>query len=240
MVDRIWCKRRRLVGAVGASGVILASPTFAQTPGVPPIPAKPATETNDRTIPATEDLMREHGVAERIFLIYEAAIRRVGQGEDIESTIFTQAGEIMRVFIHGYHEKSEEEQIFPHFKKAGRMIELVDTLTAQHAEGRKLTDSFLHLAAVANTEEKRKAMLDAMKASIALYRPHLAREDTDLFPTLRSLVPPHEFDDISEALEKAEKEKFGADGFEKMAQKVEAIEKRIGINDLAEAARPKN
>lgn len=249
MVDTIRWNRRRLIGAFGVSGLVLASPAVAQVPVAPPatpatppaVPApKAATKTDDQAIPATEDLMREHGIAQRILLLYEAGIRRVGQGEDIEPTVFTQAGEIMRDFVHGYHEKSEEEQIFPRFKKAGRMIELVDTLAAQHAEGRKLTDSLLQLAATANTEEKRKAMLDTMKASIALYRPHMAREDTDLFPTLRSLMPPKEFDAISEALEKAEKEKFGADGFEKVAKKVEALEKRIGVYDLSVAAKPKD
>ncbi len=244
MADRIDWKRRRLVGALGASGLILTSPAFAQTPAqppsTPPIAPKSSTKSDDQGVPATEDLMREHGIAQRLFLIYEAGIRRVGAGEDIEPAIFTAAGEIMRDFIHGYHEKSEEEQIFPRFKKAGRMVELVDTLIAQHAEGRRLTDSFLQVAAAANTQDKRKTMIDTMKATVALYRPHLAREDTDIFPTVRSLVTPKEFDEISEVLEKAEKDKFGADGFEKIAKKVEAIEKRIGMHDLSQAAKPKD
>ncbi|HZP99833.1 MAG TPA: hemerythrin domain-containing protein [Reyranella sp.] len=235
-VEFIDFKRRRLVGALSASGLVLASPAFAQLPAAP----KKATTTDEEAIPATEDLMREHGVAERILLIYEAGIRRIGDGEDIEPAIFTQTGEIMRDFIHGYHEKSEEDQIFPRFKKAGRMVDLVDTLIAQHAEGRKLTDKFLQVAATPNTEDKRKTMIDTMKATITLYRPHLAREDTDLFPTVRSLVTPKEFDEISEAMEKAERDKFGADGFEKTVKKVAAIEKRIGMNDLSQAAKPKN
>ena len=245
MMNRMDWKRRRLIGALGVSGLVLSTPAWAQAPAAPapsapPIAPKPSTKSSEQVIPATEDLMREHGIAQRLFLIYEAGIRRVGAGEDIEPAIFTAAGEIMRDFIHGYHEKSEEEQIFPRFKKAGRMVELVDTLIAQHAEGRKLTDEFLQVAAAPNTEEKRKKLIDSMKATIALYRPHIAREDTDIFPTVRSLVPPKEFDEISEALEKAEKDKFGADGFEKIAKKVEAIEKRIGMHDLAEAAKPKN
>jgi hemerythrin-like domain-containing protein len=67
-----------------------------------------------------------------------------------------------------------------------------------------------------------------------MYRPHAAREDTDVFPTLRSLVTPNEFEQIGEALEKSETEKFGADGFEKVVKKVEALEKRLGINDLSQ------
>ena len=43
----------------------------------------------------------------------------------LEHAIFTQAAEAMRDFVHAYHEKQEEEQIFPRFKKAGRMVDLV-------------------------------------------------------------------------------------------------------------------
>jgi hemerythrin-like domain-containing protein len=231
MGEIIDFRRRCLIGAVGATGLILAAPSFAQAPVAP---KKAATSADDQPVPATEDLMREHGVAARILLIYEAGIRRIGQGEDIEPAILAQAAEVMRDFVHDYHEKSEEDFIFPRFKKAGRMVELVDTLLAQHAAGRTLTERLLQAAPNANTEEKRKGMLETMQAMITLYRPHMAREDTDVFPTLRSLVTPKEFDEISEALEKAEKAKFGGDGFEKTAKKVEAIEKRFGTNDISQ------
>ena len=47
-------------------------------------------------------------------------------------------------------------------------------------------------------------MIDAMQASIVLYRPHVARELTDVLPTLRTLVTPNEFDELSAALDKDE------------------------------------
>ena len=55
----------------------------------------------------------------------------------------------------------------------------------------------------------------------------------DVFPTLRSLVTPNEFEQIGETLEKSETEKFGADGFEKVVKKIEALEKRLGIDDIS-------
>jgi hemerythrin-like domain-containing protein len=235
MAHLIDSNRRRLIGVLGAGGLLVSSPSFAQLPVTPQkVTPKKATNADDQPVPATEDLMREHGVVERILLIYEAGMRRLGQGEDIDLAILAQAGEIMRDFVHDYHEKSEEDFVFPRFKKAGRMVELVDTLLTQHAAGRKLTERFLELAPTANTEDKRKALIGTMQSTIALYRPHMARENTDLFPTLRSLVTPKEFDEISEALEKAEKAKFGGEGFEKTAKKVEAIEKRIGTNDISQ------
>ena len=124
--------------------------------------------------------MRDSGVLLRILAIYEAGGRRLGGGEDIEPTIFTQAAETMRDFVHGYHEKQEEEQVFPRFKKAGRMVEVIDVLQAQQVAGQKLTAHILELAPKSGTKNERQAMIDAMQASVVLYRPHVARELTDV------------------------------------------------------------
>jgi hemerythrin-like domain-containing protein len=221
-------RRRWLIGATGA--LLLATPASADHRRQ----ATPKTKATEGGITATERLMRDSGVLLRILSVYEAGGRRLGGGEDIESAIFTAAAETMRDFVHGYHEKQEEEQIFPRFKKAGRMVELVDVMLAQHAAGQKLTVRILELAPKSATKAERQAMIEAMQASSVLYRPHVARELTDLLPTLRTLVTPNEFDELSATLEKDESDKLGKEGFDKMAKKVEALEKRIGINDLSQ------
>ena len=65
-----------------------------------------------------------------------------------------------------------------------------------------------------------------------MYRPHAAREDTDLFPQLGKLVSTHEYDAMAEDFENEEHKKFGEDGFEKMAARVAQIEQSMGIHDL--------
>jgi hemerythrin-like domain-containing protein len=228
MAHVVYARRRWLMGAAGCS-LLAAAPGLAA-------PQSPTTKKSAESVPvtATEDLMREHGVVERLLLIYGTGVRRLGNGEDIDPAIFIQAAETMRDFVHDYHEKNEEEQVFPRFKTAGRMVELVNVLLAQHGACRKLTERVLDLAPKSGSKAERQQMIDAMHATITLYRPHAAREDTDVFPTLRSLVTPNEFEQIGEALEKRESEKFGADGFEKVVRKVEALEKRLGINDLSQ------
>jgi hemerythrin-like domain-containing protein len=209
---------------LGVAGLMVAVPVFAQT--------GKKVDSEKASIPATEDLMREHGVLERVLLIYEAGARRLEQGEDIESGIFTQSAEVMRDFVHGYHEKSEEEHVFPLFKKAGRMVDLVGTLQVQHDAGRRLTDKIIAAAPKIANSDARKGMIDAMRSTLTLYRPHMAREDTDVFPTVRTLMTSDEFDALGKTLDKDEDQKLGADGFAKYAKKVEAIEKRLGIHDL--------
>jgi len=46
------------------------------------------------------------------------------------------------------------------------------------------------------------------------------------------VVSKHEYDALGEDFEKKEHEKFGADGFDTMVDKVADIEKQIGIYDL--------
>lgn len=232
MSSRKDTRRRDLIGLAGFGSLVLTVPALAdwRRQAEPKKAAKAQAPVN-----APEDLMREHGVLDRILLIYEAGSRRLGHGEDIDPDIFAQAARTMLDFIHDYHEKSEEEEIFPHFKKAGQMVGLVDVLVAQHAAGRKLTEGIIKIAPAArNNSDQRKQMTDDMQAVITLYRPHMAREDTDIFPTLHSLLTPNEFEELGETLEKKESAKFGSDGFEKAVKVVAAIEKKLGTDDIGQ------
>jgi hypothetical protein len=179
-----------------------------------------------------EHLMRGHAILARVLLIYEGGMRRMGQGEDIDPAVFSQAGEITRGFIHDHQEKMEEELVFTRFKTGGRMVELVGVLANQHEAGRKLTERILAAAPQARNREPREAMGRDVQALIAMYRPHMAREATDLFPALRHLVTADEYADMADEMDKRERQAFGADGFEKTAKKVAEVEKVIGIEDI--------
>jgi len=214
--------RRALLHLGAASALVVAAPAFARD----------AKKKTDESISPPEDLMREHAILDRVLLIYESGLRRASQGEDIDPAVFVQSATIVRDFIHDYHEKSEEELVFPRFKKAGRMVELVNVLVTQHGAGRKLTERILAAAPQAGSRDPREAMGRDIQAFIAMYRPHAAREETDLFPTLRQLVTGEEYEEIADEMEKREKQAFGSDGFEKVAKKVAEVEKVIGIYDL--------
>jgi len=93
-----------------------------------------------------EDLMREHGVLRRVLLIYEEAISRMKGPKELPFEIISDSAGIIRRFVENYHEKLEEDEIFPRFKKAGKLNDLVKVLIVQHQEGRRLTDSILKLS----------------------------------------------------------------------------------------------
>jgi hemerythrin-like domain-containing protein len=198
-------------------------------------PAKDEKQKDDKDEQVTppEDLMREHGVLDRVLLIYEAGMRKFAVNEDFDPAVLTGSAEIVRDFIENYHEKSEEQHVFPRFRKAGKMLGLIDTLLTQHQAGRRVTAVILRCAPNSRKDgDDRRQLVSSMQAFIAMYRPHAAREDTDLFPKLRDLVSAHEYDAMAEIFEKQEHELFGEDGFEKMTARVAGLEQAIGIDDL--------
>jgi hemerythrin-like domain-containing protein len=216
---------------IKAGGIVIATTLIGSADS---LAAKEEKKENEVSPP--EDLMREHGVLKRILLVYGEALRRMDTNEDLPAEPIAESAKIIRDFVEDYHEKLEENFLFPRFKKANKLTELVDVLLQQHQGGRRLTDITMQLAtnqALKNSDDRRK-LADSMRQFIRMYNPHEAREDTVLFPAFRGIVSAHEFDSLGEDFEKKEDELFGDDGFEKMVDKVAKIEKKLGIYDLAQ------
>jgi hemerythrin-like domain-containing protein len=217
--------RREFLAGVAGTGLALVSSAAAQagpkqTGGVPP----------------TEDLMREHGVLRRILLVYEEAIRRLPSGEaaviDVIDVI-AGAANIVHRFVEGYHEKLEEEFVFPKLEKAGKLLELTQVLRIQHAAGRKVTDAIRE-----STKQKsasgaqRQALTGNLEAFIRMYAPHAAWEDTELFPVFRQLYSEAELARLGDRFEDQEHKLLGGGGFEGSLKDVGDLEKALGIHDL--------
>jgi hemerythrin-like domain-containing protein len=193
-------------------------------------------EDKEEEVSPAEDLMREHGVLKRVLLVYGEAIRRIEANQELPPEAIMDSAKIIRNFIEDYHEKLEEDFLFPRFKKAGKLVDLVEVLLQQHQGGRKLTDITMQFAtnqALKNADDRRK-LADSLRQFIRMYNPHEAREDTVLFPEFRKIVSGHEYDSLGEDFEKKEHELFGEDGFEKMVDKVGGIEKKLGIYELSQ------
>jgi hemerythrin-like domain-containing protein len=190
----------------------------------------------EEEVSPAEDLMREHGVLKRVLLVYGESVRRIDAGQDLPPDPVLDAAKLIRNFIEEYHEKLEEDYLFPRFRKANRLVDLVDVLLRQHQGGRGLTDVTIRYANVRSLREpgERKQLRDSMDQFVRMYSPHEAREDTVLFPAFRQIVSRNEYDALGEDFEKKEHELFGEDGFEKMVDRVANIEKALGIYDLAQ------
>jgi len=194
-------------------------------------------EKKDDDISPAEDLMREHGLLNRLLLIYDEHLRMLAAKRTFDGSVLASAADVIRHFVEEYHEKLEEDFLFPRFRKAGKLLNLVDTLQAQHKAGRELTAKIRELAGVAtlkyvSTDSEKLA--DALRAFLRMYRPHEAREDTVLFPAFRKIVSPHEYEALGDDFEKKEDELFGEDGFFKVVDQVAELEKKLGIYELAQ------
>ncbi len=177
-------------------------------------------------ISPTEDLMREHGLLNRVLLVYEECARRLDGGEDPK--VLPDAAKIIRDFIEGYHEQLEEQQLFPRLRKANKLTDLVGVLQAQHAAGRKITAQLL----AGPPDRSRTPQL--LRSFVRMYRPHEAREDTILFPAFRELLGEREYERLGDVFEDREHQLFGERGFEGKVDEVARIEQALGIFDLAQ------
>lgn len=187
-------------------------------------------EEPEEDVSTNEDLMREHGVLNRILLIYDEAIRRIQGNEKFDPAVIVKSAGIIKSFIEDYHEKLEEQHIFPRFEQAGKLVELTVNLRAQHAMGRRVTERIVATMKSGDTQTL-NAMLVAFNR---MYRPHESREDTVLFPALHSLVSKHEYDAMGEEFERIERKTFAGDGFDMAVDQVTELEKQFGIYDISQ------
>lgn len=232
--------RRTFLGRGAVLCGSLAVPTLvvgAQNPA-PKGPAEKDKEQarGDEGISPAEDLMREHGVLNRVLLIYDEHLRLLAAKQPFDGSVLAGAADIIRHFVEEYHEKLEEDFLFPRFRKANKLVGLVDTLLAQHKAGRDLTAQIRELAGVATLKyvSDSDKLAAALRAFLHMYRPHEAREDTVLFPAFRSIVSAHEYDALGDDFEKKEDELFGDEGFFRVVDQVATLEKKLGIYDLAQ------
>lgn len=193
-------------------------------------------KTDEIGVTPTEDLMREHGVLRRLMLIFDEFCKRLQGSAEFPPAPLTQATKIIRTFIQDYHEKDEEDYIFPRFDKAGKLVDLVKVLKEQHHAGRKVIAVIETQATPANLKNLpgREKIRGFLLSFNRMYRPHAAWEDTVLYPAFRSLISSKEFDALGDQFEDKEQKLFGKNGFEKIVAEVAGIEKQIGLYDLAQ------
>lgn len=208
-----------------AAALVLLPPSLSGRP-------QKKEEEGEEDISANEDLMREHGLLKRVLLTYDEIVRRIEAGQDFPPQAVMDGATIIRKFVEEYHEKMEEDYLFPRFRKAGKLVDLVETLNTQHQAGRRVTARVLAAAPALKTKEDRMRLAADLKAFNRMYQPHEAREDTVLFPALHKIVSPHEYDSLGEQFEKIERQTFGGDGFDIYLDKVSKLEKQLGIYDL--------
>lgn len=179
-----------------------------------------------------EDLMREHGLLNRIMMIYDHCRERLVNNEEFPFAAIHDSANIIRSFIEDYHEKLEEKYLFPRFVNANTLVDLVQTLYVQHHAGRMLTDQILNIGNAKNADDNLK-MINLLDTFNRMYRVHESREDTVLFPGMHKIMSRKEYHSLGGDFEEQERSLVGAGGFEGVLEKVNTIEKQLGIYDIS-------
>jgi hemerythrin-like domain-containing protein len=186
-------------------------------------------------VSAVEDLMREHGVLRRILLIYEECVRHLREKKGFPAGALLESVSLVRRFVEDYHERLEEDHLFPQFNKRNELVSLVRVLKEQHAAGRALMEVIdTNVDSTLAMSISSPRLVAACEAFIRMYRPHAAREDTVLFPALRKILSAKQLDELGDKFEAEENRRFGKEGFEKIVEQVAAIEKQLRIYDLGQ------
>jgi len=224
--------RRDFLRTVGVAGLGMAAASCAA------LKEREPAEKKGRAAPvpvtATEDLMREHGLIERLMIIYQECADRLSAGVDVPPGVLLNAGVVVDEFVQNYHEDLEEKHIFPLFEKAGRLTDLVAILRRQHQVGRVLSGRTIFYAGKGNLlqPETKAALVPICQGYTRMYREHLGREDTMVFSAVRDLVSPAEFIRMGDLFEDLETKTLGHEGYEREVGRVADIEKTLGLEDL--------
>ncbi len=192
---------------------------------------RPGDEDAEAVITPGEDLMREHGVLERVLVVWSESDAPLRRG-DVDVTAIRSSVELVQRFVEAYHERQEEDLVFPRLVQAGRERELVRTLREQHDAGRGITAEVWALLAGRPDESARVHAADRLAAYRRMYLAHASREDTIVFPILREITGTG-YAELGDQLEEREREIVGEGGFERAVAEVARIERALGLDALS-------
>jgi len=187
-------------------------------------------ETPEVEVSPGEDLMQEHGLIDRVLLVYDQCSSLLISRKSLDLDVVIKAADVIRRFGGGYHAKLEEEYIFPRLQERNLETPTVTTLVQQHQWATKITEAILGRARVASNLE----LFQLLQKFTTMYRPHTAREETIIFPAFRTIVSPEEYEALGELFEQKEKEQFGDNGFQELVDEVSELERVLGIYDLSD------
>ncbi len=180
---------------------------------------------------ATEILMDEHRVIERVIASLEQGAQRLSQDQAVPMEFFLKTAEFIKGFADGCHHKKEEQVLFPILVENGVPREggPVGGMLADHEEGRRLTRE-MRTAAERVQQGDVSAIPLVVKNALgyaALLRQHIMKENHILFPLADQVVPLAQQGHIAERFEHIEHEETGAGVHEKYLGMAEELERAM-------------
>jgi len=142
-------------------------------------------------------LMIEHRLIERMIALVEGALARIESAGEVDPALVDTAVDFIRTYADRTHHGKEEDILFRDLAERDLSAgdrRLMRELIAEHVHGRETT-----AALVAANDRYRKgdaaALADvaaALRALVAFYPQHIAKEDEVFFPAARGYLTDEE------------------------------------------------
>jgi len=234
-------RRHAIALAAGLTTTVL--PIWGSALAVAPYPGASKNEERkgDSYPSATEDLMAQHGVLLRILNVYADLAHRLQAGAaDIDTMALLEAAQLFRNFGEDYHERMlEEDHVFPELSEAGGPnAKLVEVLLSQHQRGREITDYLYQVGSRGSIAGECEPLAKALASMARMFRPHVALEDTVVFPAWKAGQPKARLEEVASTFQDIERERLGQDGFERAVARISKIEQALGLADIAAFTAP--
>lgn len=183
---------------------------------------------------ATDILMEEHRVIERVIAALEVGATRLEQGKAVRPEFFMEAAEFIKGFADGCHHKKEEGVLFKSMFAFGAPAQggPVNVMLAEHETGRTYTRSLGSAAErmAKGDHNSRQEIIHFARSYSALLRQHILKEDRILFPMANQIIPEAYQEQVYQDFERVEHEETGEGIHEKYLDLAESLEREIGIS----------
>jgi hemerythrin-like domain-containing protein len=159
---------------------------------------------------ATDVLMEEHRVIEKVLAALEIAANRLAAGQEISMDFFTQAADFIKNFADGSHHKKEEGILFTALEENGMPREAgpLGVMLMEHEQGRHFTRAMREGAekVLAGDDSAKQQVIQNALGYAALLSQHIQKEDQVLFPMANQVIPRNQHSQIMEMFRQVEDE----------------------------------
>ncbi len=180
---------------------------------------------------ATDILMQEHRLIERVLDALETAAGHLVRGHEVRPGFFLDAAAFIAGFADGVHHHKEEDVLFgamggPASPEAGGVVEM---MLDEHQEARFLSRGIREAARSleAGDDTVRVQLVMNAQRYVALLRDHIEKEDEILFPMADELLSPEEQSQLIRGIERIEREEASAGAPERFRALAEKLEEEV-------------
>lgn len=182
---------------------------------------------------ATEILMDEHRLIERMIAVLETAAQRLEDGQEVRGDLLLEVVDFIKEFADGCHHKKEEGVLFIAMNQHGLPVDggPIAVMLSEHEMGRAFTRALGEAAGgmLKGDEANAAQVVENARGYASLLRQHIQKEDNILFPMAGRVIPMLQHEQVLAAFERVEREEIGEGVHEKYQALVSALEKEVGL-----------